>query len=329
MKRLIIVFAILALAIFAYGKTTSINNAGSSAVHDDNNYWQTVWDDLSDGDPADGQNSGEYPGGSGISNVYASGIWIGLQHNSGYKVSAANGYSEAEYIPTTTLYTTANWPSGYPLYGTFDTYVTCTDMVATEQGPIPVKVGRHTWSFSSPVLDDFVGFKYIIRNESSFSYDNVYVTHVADFDVGGSSSYNNDKVNRKSARDLAYMWDDDSNGYFGIVCGTGDWMSVGISYWEAGSDPPTDMAKYNTQISAGWPYTNTPGDYLLAYTFKFNGTDFEPGETIVAGFYQVAGLTWTAFSNNVNMAVDSYVEDDAELLGIRSASLGEIKATFK
>jgi hypothetical protein len=177
-------------------------------------------------------------------------------------------------------------------------------------------------------LDDFVGFKYIIQNESSYSYSNVYVTHFVDFDVGGSSSYDDDKVNRRTARNLAYMWDD-TNGYFGIVCGTGDWTSVGFSYWEAGSDPDSDIAKYNIQTSAGWPTTNTPADYRLAYTFKFDGGDFGPGDTITAGFFQVAGLTWGEFSNNVTMAVDSYVEDDAGLLGIRSASLGEIKAMYK
>jgi hypothetical protein len=122
---------------------------------------------------------------------------------------------------------------------------------------------------------------------------------------------------------------DDINGYFGIVCGTGDWVSVGMSYWDTQFDPDTDLAKYNIQVSAGWPLTNTPGDYKIAYTFEFDGSDFEPGETVVAGFFQVAGLTWGAFSNNVDMAADSYVEDDGGLIGIRSASLGEIKAMFK
>lgn len=327
MKRLIILFAILALTVFAYGESIGGTKTGDSTVHNNNNYWQTVWDDLSDGNQGN-DNSGEYPGGSGINNVYTSGIWVGLLHNSGYKVSTANGFDEAEYVPETILYTTANWPSGYPLYGTFDTYVECNDSVASEQGPIPIYVGRHTWSFSTSVLDDFVGFKYIVRNDSSDTYDKVYVTHVVDFDVGGSASYNDDKVNRRPLRYLGYMYDD-INGYFGIVCGTGDWVSVGMSYWDTQFDPDTDLAKYNIQVSAGWPLTNTPGDYKIAYTFEFDGSDFEPGETVVAGFFQVAGLTWGAFSNNVDMAVDSYVEDDGGLIGIRSASLGEIKAMFK
>ncbi len=327
MKHLIIIIAILSLTVFAYGKSTGGSKAGDSAVHNNNNYWQTVWDDLSDGTLGEG-NSGEYPGASGINNVYTSGIWVGLQHNSGYKVSTANGIDEAEYVPDTVLYTTGNWPSGYPLYGNFDTYITCNDGIAGEQGPIPISVGRHTWSYSTSVLDDFVGFKYIVRNDSSFSYDAVYVTHLVDFDVGGSSSYEDDKVNRKPTRDLAYMFDD-TNGYFGIVCGTGDWVSVGMSYWDIQNDPVTDMEKYNIQVGAGWPFTNTPGDYMIAYTFEFDGNDFGPGETIVAGFFQVGGLTWAAFSNNVNMAVTSYVEDETGLVGIRSASLGEIKAMFK
>jgi hypothetical protein len=282
---------------------------------------------MSDGDSSGGV-SGEYPGGSGPNNLYTSGIWVGVQHMSGFKVSTANGLSEEEYIPLSPLYTTSNWPGGYPLYGNFDTYITCNDASATEQGPIPIKVGRHTWSYSTPVLDDFVGFKYLIQNKSNFTYSNVYVTHYADFDVGGPTSYADDKVGRRVGRNLAYMYDD-TNGYFGIVCGTGDWASVGFSYWTVDNDPDSDIEKFNMQRNAGWTGSSTPGDYRLGYTFKFNGNDFEPGETIVVGFYQVAGPNLTAFLNNVDMAIDSYVDDDEGILGIRSASLGEIKALFK
>ncbi|MCP4228906.1 MAG: hypothetical protein GY771_01990 [bacterium] len=328
MRRVIIIIAILSLTVFAYGKDTGGIKAGTSKVHNNNNYWLTVWDDFSDGDPGGNGDSGEYPGGSGIDNLYSSGIWVGILHNSGYKVSTSNGYDEAEYVPELGFYTTNNWPSGWPLYGNFDTYVTCNDGNATEQGPIPVTAARHTWSYSAPVLDDFVGFKYIVRNDSSNTFSNVYVTHYADFDVGGPSSYDDDKVGRRSARDLAYMYDD-TNGYFGIVCGTGDWASVGFSYWDVNNDPGSDIEKYNVQTNAGWPATTTPGDYRIGYTFKFNGSDFGPGETIVAGFYQVGGATWGEFSANVTMAANSYVDDDRGLLGIRSASLGEIKAIFK
>ena len=130
---------------------------------------------------------------------------------------------------------------------------------------------------------------------------------------------------------MGYMYDSDASpdNYLGIICGTGDWTSVGMQYWFIGDDPPNDAYKLITQQTPGWVRDARPFDWRICYTFHFDGADFEPDETVIAGFYQVAGTGLAELRANADAAVASYIKDYHGIPGIRSASLGEIKAMFR
>jgi len=276
---------------------------------------------------------GEYPGGSGVENLYDSGCWVGVDGSATSKVSNfAVGSVPDEFVPLQSdIHTTDGyWPGGLPTYGDFDTYTLCDDSWAGENGPIPITIARHTWSFSSVDLDDFVGFKYIVRNDSSNTYNDLYISHIADFDIGGSLDYIDDVVGCDPGRNLAYMYDSDASqdNYLGIVPCDEGWMLVGMQYWDIATDPVNDAARLSMQQNPGWFTENTPYDWRICLTMHYEGDDFGPGETVVAGFYQVAGGSLAELQSNADAAVESY-EGGGGLIGIKSASLGEIKAMFK
>jgi hypothetical protein len=126
------------------------------------------------------------------------------------------------------------------------------------------------------------------------------------------------------------MYDNDASpdNYVGIVSADEDWLSVGMQYWDIQHDPPDDADKLSIQQNSGWFTENTPYDWRICLTMHYDGADFEPGDTIVAGFYQVAGMSLQELRDNADAAVASY-EGGGGFVGIKSASLGEIKAMYR
>jgi hypothetical protein len=301
-----------------------------TATHENNNYWLEVALPMYEG-YGDGP-TGEYPGGSDVMNLFGSYCWVGVDGNAPSTVSNSGDSYYNEFVTLQSdIYTTDGyWPGGLDTYGDFDTYVLCDDSNAGEAGPIPITIARQTWSFTSSDLDDFVGFKYIVRNDSSNTYDDLYITHIADFDIGGSLDYIDDVIGCDVGRSMPYMYDSNASpdNYLGIVPGDEDWISVGMQYWDIGTDPVDDATRLSLQQNSGWFTENTPYDYRIVLTFHYDGDDFGPGETIVAGFYQVAGMSLTELQANADAAVASY-QGGGGWVNIKSASLGEIKAMFK
>ena len=163
--RWVTITCVLIIPLLFLGASNAPDYAkGTLVTHDNNNYWLTVLAPMVEGDSS--YPSGEYPGGSDVHNLYKSWCWVGVDGNAPSTVSNWY-YSQSEFVPLQSdIYTTDGyWPSGLTTYGDFDTYVLCDDSDATENGPIPITIARHTWSFGWPDLDDFVGFKYIVRND--------------------------------------------------------------------------------------------------------------------------------------------------------------------
>ncbi len=330
MRRVTIGAAILLVAIFIGASDYDSTTKAGTATHDKNNYWLEVGLRMYEG-YGNGPR-GEYPGGSDIDNLYISSCWVGV--DGGAPSTVSNWFYEPrnDFVGLQTdIYTSDGyWPSGYEQFGDFDTYTECDDSNAQENGPIPITIARQTWSFSGSNLDDFVGFKYIVRNDSNETWDDLYITHVADFDIGGSLDYIDDLVSCDSGRKMAYMYDGDASpdNYIGIIPGNENWDWVGMQYWDIQNDPIDDATRLNKQRTSGWFTASEPFDWRICLTMHYDGADFEPGETIVAGFYQVAGGSLAELQANADAAVASYVSGGG-WVNIKSASLGEIKAMYR
>ncbi len=330
MRRIVLGMAIVSAALFIGASDYSGSSKADTETHDNNNYWLEVGLEMYEGYGYEA--TGEYPGGSDIMNLYGSSCWVGV--DGGAPSTVSNWYygTQNEFIGSQSdIYTSDGyWPSGYEQFGDFDTFTECDDMGAQEYGPIPITIARQTWSFSGSNLDDFVGFKYIIRNDSNDTWNDVYITHIADFDIGGELEYLDDLVSNDSGRHMPYMYDEDAspNNYLGIVPGDEDWDWARMQYWDIGNDPGDDASRLSMQQDSGWYTENTPYDWRICLTMHYDGADFEPGETIVAGFYQVAGGSLAELQANADAAVASY-ESGGGWVNIKSASLGEIKAMYR
>jgi hypothetical protein len=305
---------------------------GEYHIHDNNEYWLTVYDCMYEGDDGEDGPSGEYPAGEGNQNLYYSALWVGVRKGNDIYISDGM-FSFPEFYELGEFYSSdSTWPGGFTRYGDYDTSILCNDAHADELGPIPILVRRQTWSFTDSSQDDFIGFKYIIQNDSSETFDEIYVSYYTDFDVD-STEPADDAFGSDAGHMLGYTKDYSGNidGYFGVTYGTGDWTGVGYTVWAAGENPQTDEERFTTMQNYGWPYGAVPDDWRFLTTLEFDPADFEPGETIVAGFFQVAGDTLSEIRTNAAAARASYVEDDPPLgiENIKSASLGEIKAMFR
>ncbi len=331
-KKLLLIMLIPTICFASSYGGHSSTRIGEWKVHDNNNYWLTVYEEHFEAGGGEDGPAGEYPANSGIDNLYKSGVWVGVKYDNEYKV-IDTGFGYPEYSAVGDFYSSDGyWPSNHPRYGDYDTTILCDDGNATGLGPIPILIRRQTWSFTDQSLDDCIGIKYIIRNDSNYTYDFVYVSHFVDFDVPYDDA-EDDCVNCDPGRELGYMYDGvgSSSGYFGVTCGFGEWVGVGMNKWHIGIDPDTDRERYDRQRYYEWPYSSVPRDYRFILTLEFDGGDFEPGETITAGFYQVAGDDLAELQANADTARASYVNDDPPLgiENIKSASLGVIKALFR
>ncbi len=300
-------------------------------IHDNNNYWLTVYDEMYEGGRGNDGPSGEYPGGSDNDYLYFSWGVIGLRSSDEYHVISGKYEDEGEFVPVGTFYSTdSEWPGGFTQYGDYDTSTLCNDDNAGELGPIGILVRRQSWSFTSSTLDDCVGFKYIVHNDGNEYFSELYIVHRVDFDIGPISD--DDLVGCDVGRELAYMYDSGSTpGYMGVTCGSDANLGTGFYACNAIEERFDDVTLFGDLQTYGWIPKTTPYDYRFYYVIKMNSYDLDPGETVTVGFYQVAGMTLAELQANADAARASYVVDDPPLgiENIKSASLGEIKAMFK
>jgi hypothetical protein len=166
------------------------------------NFWVKIWNQLYVGD-RQGDKSGEWPGGSGVTYVYIGNLWFGCIKSGNIHVSGDFPYLANEWVPIAPTETEllasdkSNWsqrPSKVKTTGDLDTYAICNDSDAQEQGPVDLLAEMHGVCWSAPGHDDWVVLECWIESTGSAKLEDCYVSLAYDLDIGGSLDYIDDLV---------------------------------------------------------------------------------------------------------------------------------------
>lgn len=207
--RLLLVAVTAFVAVLALTAAVRKHNPGMETdaaawtMLDKNNFWCKLWNYQYVGDTTN--ETGEYPGGSGIMYVYTSNIWFGCMKSGAIYVIAnmpgsGSAFEWNPIPPTDTAILrsdSSNWgqrPTKVTALGDLDTYAIADDSTATENGSIPTVLEVHGICWSAPGHDDWVVLECWLQNKNTAPIDNCYVSLQADYDVGGSNRNYDDLV---------------------------------------------------------------------------------------------------------------------------------------
>ncbi|UCH78765.1 MAG: hypothetical protein JSU81_02110 [Candidatus Coatesbacteria bacterium] len=166
------------------------------------NFWMKIWNQQYVGD-RQGDKSGEWPGGSGVTYVYIGNLWFGCIKDGRIHVSGDFPYLANEWVPIGVTETEllasdkANWsqrPSKVNTTGDLDTYAICDDSDAQENGPVDLLCEVHGICWSAPGHDDWVVLECWIESTGATKLEDCYISLAYDLDIGGSLDYIDDLV---------------------------------------------------------------------------------------------------------------------------------------
>lgn len=187
---------------------------------DVNNFWNKIWNQQMIGDSASDPSSGVWPGGSGVTYVYAGYTWFGTLISGKVYVIGEMGIGGAqrdpewhEIDPTVSellMSDKSNWndplkPSRVKTTGDLDSYAICDDSHAGEEGPIPCTLEYHGICWSAPGHDDWIVIEVWLTNRNSSRLEDCYISLAHDLDIGGSLDYIDDLVGYEG-NDVYDLW---------------------------------------------------------------------------------------------------------------------------
>ncbi len=280
-------------------------------MHDDGLLWLKAWNRAFVGDPGAG-GSGIYPAPDGPANIYYGVVWVGTlvrgnTHLSGdLFIGAKNAIPEWRELPPTDreilMSNRSNWamrPRYIKQFGTLDSYCRVDDADAGEKGPIPVSCDVHGVSWSREELDDFVAFRYHVKNEGSENLDEVYVAIAYDFDIGGEFSRRDDLVGLDRERLMPYMYDGDRrHPYLGLVCVNGPVR--GARSWSSDTRTPSESI-YKAAFECE---RKTPNDWCVL--LSSGPYRIRSGQKQITTFAVVAGGDLEELQNNADAAAEAF-----------------------
>ncbi len=240
---------------------------------DVNNFWMKIWNRQMIGD-ANNDTNGEWPGGSGVSYVYAGYVWFGTLIGGKIYVSGdffigGGGdpeWSETGFVSENELLMSdkANWdqrPKEYvKTVGDLDSYAKCNDAHATENGPIPCELEMHDICWSAPGHDDWIVLECWLTNKNASRLTDCYVSLAYDLDIGGSLDYIDDLV--------GYEGNDVYDAYINPTKVGQDWVlgtdTIADEYDAVNFKSTSDPSKPLDKGLNGWPR-------MMAYMYDEGG----------------------------------------------------------
>lgn len=291
-------------AAFGRSYTSPSADAADWGVHDDGLLWLKVWNN---GTVGDAEGSGIYPAPDGPANIYRGEFWVGARSRPGpghpyhYGVVCPPEWRGLTPVIMSEDPEWAQVPSYIKREGTLDSYYRMDDSDAGERGPLPVACDVHGASWCLDDYDDFIAFRYHLKNESSQKLEDTYVALAYDFDVGSSFSYIDDYVGFDDERKMPYMYDGDpGNPYLGLVCVEGPVR--GAHAWDITNDPDTDRYKYAYMQDPSFDCEQTkPYDWRVM--LSVGPYEIPAGLTEIVTFAVVAGADLEALRENADTAL--------------------------
>ncbi len=278
-------------------------------VHDDGLLWLKVWNS---GAVGDAEGSGIYPAPNGPANIYAGHFLAGTIIENEIYVSGGVSFGSSRRggwrgLTPVIMSRDPEWkqvPSYIKREGTLDSYYQMDDSHATEGGPIPVTCDVHGISSCLEDYDDFIAFRYHVKNGSSQTLEKTYFALAYDFDIGGSLSYIDDYVGFDDERKMPYMYDGDpGNPYLGLVCVEGPVR--GAHSWDIMNDPENDRYLYAYMADSSFDCEQTkPYDWRVM--LSTGPYEIPAGLTEIVTFAVVAGADLDALRENADTALAAF-----------------------
>ncbi|HUU57858.1 MAG TPA: hypothetical protein VMW93_10980, partial [bacterium] len=318
MRRAIITAAVMLFVIVGtgwaadakYGDAAYYVDGESNNIHDAGLYHLKLTDALWVGSNTEGHGSGNYPGQTGVATLYIGQLWVGTDAFGAPRVSGNFPYASGgvEWHKTLGLLWSdgSSWnqrPSYITKRGALDSYLAADDRDAKESGPIGLVVEQHGMQWSGAVNDDYIIFKYSVRNNSGRNLTNAFLCLYYDFDIGGSTSYDDDYVHIDFGRKMPYMHDDETgHPYVGLRILDGKPHTMGVpSIME---DPDTDLKKWQLMTSGLWTEKGEPHDWRIC--LSSGPHTCARNKTIQYGCAVVAGMNLSQLRANSDAAYNRY-----------------------
>jgi len=289
------------------------------------------------GQTEEGWAGGFWPKGSGHNYIYGAGFDVGGVKPNGDTVVTI-GYqpfnAAVEYAPGIPysnpndpqwhvyFSTDYNYPftpisvqDGYAIYNDFDSLAHIPDSFMI----LGVTVTQKTFVFPIDWADDVVFFKYIVKNDTTFTINDVYIGIPMDFDIGNEGATANDRCGVDLSRKLFYGWQEQIEpgsppwrpGMLGFKLLTPCSLSC-FKMFTLGNEPDLDrewyltMAGYDFQTGVYAPYDTIwplPGDQrIMMSSGPFN--TFAPGDSIIIDWVLIASSDTLPLSSDLEYKAD-------------------------
>jgi len=235
------------------------------------NQWRVSITNFGKFDAPIGQAAGFWPGNTNHNYIYGAGIWIGGILPNGDTVVAV-GYmtnsSQSEFAPglpysdpddpqwKVYFSTDDNYPmpvlsffDSYCSFNEFDTAYHVPDSFHVME-PLGITVNRRTLAWPSSWCDDVVFVEYLIKNDTTYSLNNIYASIGMDFDIGNEAgTAANDMTGLDLSRKLGFGYQQyneptwDWTGKFGLKLLSGHPVAA-FKRFILANEPIWDREKY-------------------------------------------------------------------------------------
>lgn len=212
-------------------------------------------------------------------------------------------------------FTPISCQDGYAIYNDFDSLAHIPDSFMI----LGVTVTQKTLVFPIDWANDVVFFKYIVRNDTTFTINDVYLGISMDFDIGNEGATGNDRCGVDLSRKLFYGWQEQIEpgsppwrpGMLGFKLLTPCSLSC-FKTFTLGSEPDLDrewyltMAGYDFQTGVYAPYDTIwplPDDQRIVISSgPFN--TFAPGDSIIIDWVLIASSDTLPPSSDLEYKAD-------------------------
>ena len=292
-----------------YGDAAYSVDGESNNTHDAGLYWLKLSNRLWNGERESG--SGRYPGQNGVLTLYVGNFWVGTNAWGAPRVSGDFPYSggpEWHNILGLLWSDGSSWnkrPAYIKKRGALDSYLKVDDREAKEKGPIGLGVEQHGMQWSDAKNDDYIIFQYHVLNKSGRNLTDEFICLYYDFDVGGSTSSDDDYVGIDYGRKMPYMYDDEpKHPYVGLRVLDGKPHTLGVP--DIMSDPDTDAKKWALMTSGKWIEKKEPYDWRVCLSSGRHVC--ANNDKLRFAFAVVAGMNLSELQANADAAYNKYWE---------------------
>lgn len=284
---------------------------------------------------------GYWPRGSGHNYIYGAGFWAGGilpnsdtivtigygPHNSDWECAPGLPYTNPSdpqwrvHLSTDPIYPfpALSVEDGYAIFNDFDTTWHMPDSFHVRE-PLGITITQKTYVWPIDWAADVVFIKFVIRNDTTFTVNDLYAGFCLDFDIGDEGVMSaNDRCGADLSRRLFYGWQDQAEpmwrpGMLGLRLLSPDSLTS-YKRFTLQQEPEWDRERYLTM--AGYDYLTgvyepydtlwpAPGDQRILMTAA-PLTSFAPGDSIVLDWALIA--TTDSMPPSANLA---YKADKAQ-----------------